>query len=63
MILKCRRSASRPQLPWEIADHAAASARLAEARTIVTTKRQMLARVLDDQKREEAVLVFEQARV
>jgi len=47
----------------EIADHAAASARLAEARTIVTTKRQMLARVLDDQKREEAVLVFEQARV
>src|SRR5436190_964561 len=47
----------------EIADHTTAFARLAQARTIVTTKREALARVLDDQKREEAALVFEQARV
>ena len=47
----------------EIADHTTAVARLAQARTIVTTKRETLARVLDDQKREEAALVFEQARV
>jgi hypothetical protein len=47
----------------EIADHTTAIARLAQARTIVTTKRETLARVLDDQKREEAALVFEQARV
>jgi hypothetical protein len=43
----------------EIADHATAFARLTQARTIVTTKRETLARVLDDQKREEAALVFE----
>jgi tetratricopeptide (TPR) repeat protein len=47
----------------EIADHTTAVARLAQARTIVTTKRETLARVLDDQKREEAALVFEHARV
>ena len=47
----------------EIADHTTASAKLVQARTIVTTKRQTLARILDDQKREEAALVFDHARV
>src|SRR5262245_63314165 len=47
----------------EIGDHATASARYEQARAIPRTKRETLARVLDDQKREEAALVFEQARV
>jgi tetratricopeptide (TPR) repeat protein len=47
----------------EIADHASASARLVQARAVVSRKRETLARILDDQKREEASLVFEQARI
>src|SRR5712692_7429678 len=47
----------------EAADHAKARAKLEEARAIVRTKRETLARVLADQQREEAGLVFEQARV
>ena len=47
----------------EIADHATASAKLVEARSIISRKRATLARVLDEQKREEAALVYEQARV
>jgi len=47
----------------EIGDHATASAKYEQARAIPRTKRETLARILDDQKREEATLVFEQARV
>src|SRR5712692_6130160 len=47
----------------EAADHTRARAKLEEARAIVRTKRETLARVLADQRREEAGLVFEQARV
>jgi tetratricopeptide (TPR) repeat protein len=47
----------------EIADHATARAKLEQARSIVRGKREMLARVLVDQQREEAGLVNEQARV
>ena len=47
----------------EIGDHTTASARLEEARLVVSRKRETLARVLNDQKREEAALVFEQGRV
>jgi hypothetical protein len=47
----------------EIADHTTASARLAQARSIVRSKRETLAKALSDQQREEAALVFEQARV
>jgi hypothetical protein len=47
----------------EIADHTTARAKLAQARSIVRSKRETLARVLSDQQREEAALVFEQGRV
>src|SRR6266849_8221562 len=47
----------------EAADHTRARAKLEEARAIVRNKRETLTRVLADQQREEAGLVFEQARV
>jgi tetratricopeptide (TPR) repeat protein len=47
----------------EIADHATARARLAQARSLVHGKRETLTGVLVGQQREEAALVFEQGRV
>lgn len=45
----------------ELGEHDTARARLEEARGIVQAKRELLAQVLADQRREEAILVREQA--